>query len=189
MLTRLKYKIEKLLLALGRVLAAFGFTPNIATIASFLFAVISGILYFRGSASLNFAALCLLLSGIFDMLDGAIARATSRVSKFGGVLDSVVDRAGELIIYSGVILGGFTDVTIGLLALSSSLLVSYTRARVEAEGLALVSIGLAERAERLIILFMSTVIHQIQWGLIVIIVLSIVTLAQRLSYAYTNLRR
>jgi len=181
----LRYKIQGLLLAGGIFAAKAGLTPNVASGVGFLLAIIAGVLYYYGT--LWPAAISLLGSGIFDALDGAIARATARISKFGGVLDSVLDRAGEIVIYSGVILGGLSDPILGLATIGLSLLVSYSRARVEAEGLSLAAIGIAERPERLLILLASTLVGQIQLGLLIISAISAVTLVQRLSYAYRKL--
>ena len=101
-------------------------------------------------------ALLLLASG-FDMLDGAVARASGTVTKFGGFLDSTIDRYSESLVYGGVLvyLLGTRDYRLGslliIVATAGSLLISYARARAEAAGFR-ASVGLLARPERVLIL-------------------------------------
>ena len=88
----------------------------------------------------------MLISGLFDALDGAIARIYGEATKFGGFFDSVLDRYADAVVLSGIIVGGLTNLIWGLAALFGSLLVSYARARAEAAGVKMESVGLAERA-------------------------------------------
>jgi archaetidylinositol phosphate synthase len=104
------------------------------------------------------------------------------------LLDSTLDRLSEITIYFGLILGKLTSVEIGLAALSSSLMVSYVRARAEVEGLKLSGVGLAERPERLIILALFSFLNKIQIGLIIIFFLSSLTIIQRFIYAFKKLK-
>ena len=97
--------------------------------------------------------------GYVDALDGSVARKTGKVSKFGGFLDSTLDRISDAVVLLGVILSGMIwpyndsmNITLGFLALSMSLLISYTRSRAEIDGVVMKGIGFMERAERLFIL-------------------------------------
>jgi phosphatidylglycerophosphate synthase len=132
------------------------------------------------------AATLLLLSGLFDALDGAMARLYGQVTKFGAFCDSLIDKIGEMLVLSAIILAGLCSTFWGLWALSSSILVSYTRARAEGEG-ASMKIGIAERPERLLILAASTLAGLVEFGIIVISVLASVTVVQRICHAHREL--
>jgi archaetidylinositol phosphate synthase len=160
------------------------------TTAGFLAAASSGIIFaLRTSQALTFilAPSLILLSGFFDVIDGSLARVSGRTTKFGGVLDSILDRLGEIFIISGMTIGGFSSVIWGLAAVSASLMVSYARARVEAEGLRLEGVGVAERPERILILSFSTFLGYIEYGVIAVSILATITVVQRVLYAYRHL--
>jgi archaetidylinositol phosphate synthase len=131
----------------------------------------------------------LLISGFCDALDGVLARLYEQETSFGGFLDSLFDRYGDAVIYIGMIIGGLCDVLWGLTALTGSLLVSYSRARAEAAGIKIESIGVAERAERMIILAAASIItiffsQALNIGIILIALLSHFTVLQRGFYVY-----
>jgi len=143
---------------------------------------------------LLFAALLLLLSGFCDALDGILARLYQQQTAFGGFLDSLLDRYADAVVYAGIIVGGLCDASWGLIALIGSLLVSYSRARAEAAGMKMESVGLAERAERMIILAVATFIayfwqlEAVNIGAILLAILSNLTVLQRSLYVYKKLR-
>ena len=135
--------------AMGRV----GLTPNALTVIGFLGVCVSAVLagmqawIAAGAVSLAFAA--------FDLLDGSLARATGRVSKFGGFLDSTLDRAGEGVMYVGITIGALSTGQTALAAAAAAamvpaFMVSYTRARAEGLGFSC-EVGIAPRAERVVI--------------------------------------
>jgi archaetidylinositol phosphate synthase len=137
----------------------------------------------------------LLLSGFCDALDGILARLYQQTTVFGGFLDSLLDRYADAIIYAGIIIGGLCDPLWGLIALTGSLLVSYSRARAEAAGIKMESVGLAERAERMIILIIASLVAlfwqpetAIGIGIILLAILSNLTVLQRALYAYKRLK-
>jgi CDP-diacylglycerol--glycerol-3-phosphate 3-phosphatidyltransferase len=148
--TRIKGAAAPLALALGRL----GFTPNLLTVLGFAGVCVGAGLAATGNWTA--AGIVGLLFAAFDMLDGALARATGRVSRFGAFLDSSLDRAGEAAMYAGIIAGtaGETDRALPLLAalaMGAAFLVSYTRAR--AEGLTFGGdVGVAPRAERVVVM-------------------------------------
>lgn len=131
--------------------------PNVLTSIGTLVLVGSGVAYGFGIARLGGALL--LLSGVFDMLDGKVARGRGIESKFGAFYDSTLDRVGESALYTGIALyfaaGGVPDsillpaVGITITALACSLMVSYARARAEGLGLEC-KVGIAQRAERIL---------------------------------------
>ncbi len=112
-----------------------------------------------GLGSLQWGGLLILLGGLFDLLDGHIARGQNRVTRFGGLLDSTLDRYSELFLFLGI---SFFFIRIqemaGLIAvfftISGSLMVSYVRARAEGLGIPC-SIGLIQRPERVVLLAVS----------------------------------
>ncbi len=127
-----------------------------------------------------FGGILLLAVGGFDIIDGAVARASSRVSKSGAFLDSTVDRISEVVVFSGIILGGYTLPLVVLLAVSLSLLTSYARARAEPLGVDLRGVGIAERPERLIILSFLSFFSLVGFAVILIVILAGATFVQRL---------
>ena len=142
----------------------------------------------------SLATLLLLLSGFCDALDGLLARLYQEATAFGGFLDSLLDRYADSAVYAGIILGGLCTIPWGLTALIGSLLVSYCRARAEAAGIKMESIGLAERAERIIILSIASItaicwLQALNIGIILLAILSNLTVLQRSVYAYKKLKK
>jgi len=190
LLTRLRKEVEATLALLAKLLHSLGLSPFSLSLLGLVCAFLSGILYYvlaiRPWISW-IAATLLLLSGLFDALDGAMARVYGQATRFGGVIDSVFDRIGEVFVYSGIVLGGSSSLFWGLVALVTSLMVSYVRSRAEAEGAKMEGIGIAERPERIVILAAATFIRQIELGLIVIGCLATLTLFHRVWRARVEL--
>ncbi len=134
----------------------------------------------------------LIIGAYFDAVDGAMARRYHQISKMGGILDSVLDRVGEIALYAGLFIGGLVPGWLSLWALSASLMVSYVRARVDVEGVKLKGIGLAERPERLLILLIATIFAvfnsmSLEFGVGLVALLSSVTIVERLYRTRTVL--
>jgi CDP-diacylglycerol--glycerol-3-phosphate 3-phosphatidyltransferase len=131
--------------------------PNALTIAGFLLAVAAGFLL--GIGSLRWGAVVFLAGGLFDMLDGAVARATGKGSRFGSFFDSTVDRYAEIVPYLGLSYWMRAESLFFLpfLVITGSLMVSYTRARIEGLG-GTCEVGLLERPERIVLLFLGLLI-------------------------------
>ena len=139
--------------------------------------------------------LLILLSGVFDVLDGGVARAKGRITPFGGVLDSVCDRYSDGLMFLGIMAGAINGrLTVlpimgveGWLwsgyALIGSFLVSYTRARAESAGCRKLSVGIAERTERMLILAFGALTGFLGWALVLIAVFSHITMIQRVLRA------
>ena len=195
MLTRLKQKVQQALAAEARAAHRIGLKPNMITGAGLLLAFLSAFAYAEWQTRtflLLLAFVLLLLSGFCDALDGIVARLYGQATVFGGFLDSVLDRYADAAVYIGIIVGGLcTSLWVGLIAIVGSLLVSYSRARAEAAGIKIESIGLVERAERMIILLAATLIA-VFWqpktvmtvGVILLAILSNLTVLQRGLYVY-----
>jgi archaetidylinositol phosphate synthase len=133
------------------------------------------------------AVVLLLASGYCDALDGALARLHDETSVAGGFLDSLLDRYVDASVYCGLILGGLCNVLWGLLALIGSLLTSYARARSEAADVPMETIGIVERAERLIIVALASLLSMvwlgtIGWAIILLALATNITVFQRVFY-------
>ncbi|MBS7619021.1 CDP-alcohol phosphatidyltransferase family protein [Candidatus Bathyarchaeota archaeon] len=188
--SKMKRRLEELLTPGVRRLSYLRFSPNLLTSLGLVSSIAGGWFYVNwemNDSALMIAGLLVLLSGFLDAVDGIYARISGKTSVFGGLFDSVTDRYSDAILLSAVIWAKLCDPVWGLTALTGSLMVSYTRARAEASGVNMASIGVAERAERMIILALATmlsyfVIESIEWGVILIGVLSHVTVLQRVIY-------
>jgi CDP-diacylglycerol--glycerol-3-phosphate 3-phosphatidyltransferase len=142
--------------------------------------------------------LLVLLSGFFDILDGAVARLTNKVTRFGALLDSTFDRISDAAFFLGLFIlylpsGGIVEMILVFLALISSFLTSYIRARAEAIGINC-TVGLFTRAERIIILALGLLLNPLYGfsifiALILIVVLGFVTVGQRLMYVWEQTKK
>jgi len=174
-----------------------GLTPNKVSIIGFILALSSAIAYaFAPNALwlLLLATFLLLASGFCDTLDGIIARAFQQTTVFGGFFDSVLDRYADAAVYAAIIIAGLCNQIWGLAALAGSILVSYTRARAEAAGIKMESVGFAERAERMLILSAVSIITfwwlpALNYGIILLAILSNLTVIQRALHVYKTLRK
>jgi archaetidylinositol phosphate synthase len=199
MLTKLKQRVQQMLAAEARAAHRIGLTPNVITGIGIILAFLSALAYAKWQSQpliLLLATVLLLLSGFCDALDGIVARLYGQATVFGGFLDSVLDRYADAAVYVGIIVGGLCDPLWGTIALIGSLLVSYSRARAEAAGTRMESVGLAERAERMIILLVASLIA-IFWqpaivmnaGVFILAILSNFTVLQRSLYVYRKSKK
>ena len=134
-----------------------------------------------------------LLSGLFDILDGALARSTNQATRFGALLDSTFDRISDAIVFLGLLLlyiriEGSIEILLVFVALIAALLTSYVRARAEGLGINC-PVGLFTRTERVIILALGLLLNplykfSILIALVILIVLGFVTVGQRLIYVW-----
>lgn len=177
-----------------------GLTPNRVSAIGFILALASATTYAltpnQPSWLLLLAVAFFLASGFCDALDGIIARKFQQTTMFGGFLDSLLDRFSDGAVYAGIIIGGLAHPLWGLAALIGSMLVSYSRARAEAVNIKMESVGLAERAERMIILAAATLIEFLvpnmgilNYGIILLAALSNLTVIQRVVHVYRKLKK
>jgi archaetidylinositol phosphate synthase len=188
LLTKLKERIELWLLSKVELACSLGLTPNKVSGIGMIFAVLSAVSYWQWETQpallLLLASLFLLASGFCDALDGVLARRFGKVTMFGGFLDSLLDRYADALVFVGVILGGLCDAYWGFLAIIGTLMVSYCRARAEAAGVKMETVGLMERAERMLILVFAGFIaliwrEALRWAVIILAVLTNLTVVQR----------
>jgi archaetidylinositol phosphate synthase len=188
-LDRLRARLAKTLLSIGLGLSKAGLSPTSWTFIGLLVSLAAGAAYWSsGYRGELLGGLLILVSGFFDIVDGAVARATDSVSKKGAFLDSTLDRVAEVAIYAGILLGGFASPLFVLLALSFSLLVSYTRAKADSLGVSLSGIGIGERSERLLVLSILSIVGFAAFGVILVALLAAITFLERVYRASAALR-
>lgn len=174
-------------------LAAIGVTPNMISAAGFAGNVGAGVLAAGGHFLA--AGVVMLIASALDLLDGALARKTNTVTKFGAVFDSVLDRLSEAAVLAGLLfhytqIGGHTqEIALVYAAAVGSIMVSYVRARAEGIGLELRE-GLFTRAERVLLLGGALVIGfgVVRWALWILAVLSHATAAHRVFAVWQKTR-
>lgn len=195
MLTKLKQKFQKWIAPVAKATHRMGLTPNRISAIGITFAFLSAFSYWGcqlfSHLLLVAAPIFLLVSGFCDALDGVVARVYGQTTIFGGFLDSLLDRYADSIVFVGIILGDLCSLEGGLAALTGSLLVSYTRARGEAAGVRIETVGIAERAERIIILAIASFVaiawkeaQALNWAMIILAILTNLTVVQRVIYFY-----
>ncbi|AEA25782.1 phosphatidylinositol phosphate synthase [Pseudonocardia benzenivorans] len=174
---------------IGRRLVALGVTPDVVTVVGTIGSVAAA-LWFLPRGELVVGPWIITLFVLFDLVDGAMARARGYSTAFGGVLDSVCDRVADGALFAGLAwwcLGVGQERTLGiaaLICLVAGQITSYVKARAEAAGLRADG-GLVERAERLIITLLGTFLqgvgvpYALSVALWLLAALSIVTVGQR----------
>ena len=180
----IKDSLRQLLHPLVRLLSALQVRPDTLTVLGWTLSVCAAVLFGLGYARV--AGLVMLLGGLFDALDGDVARASNRMSAFGAFLDSTLDRLSEAAIFVGIIYfyaaaaRPFEALLAGT-AMTFSLLTSYARAR--AEGLDIeCQVGLLERAGRVVILSAFSIAGLLTFGLGLVAAGALVTTAQRIIH-------
>jgi archaetidylinositol phosphate synthase len=189
--SRLRRLIDgKLLKPIALGVAYLGLRPNHITVVGFMLGFAA--FYFYATAQLLLALAMIVASGFMDALDGALARTISLETRFGSVLDAVLDRYVEFMVMIGIAVGGCVEWLYVALAVFSSVMVSYTRARAESSGgLRSCAVGLFERQERLITVIIGTLAslfysQALKIAIIVIVIFSQITVVQRLYYTWKH---
>jgi len=174
-------------LRLGEALSRLGLTPNALTVIGLVLNLVVAGIIALGDTQLG-GVLLLIASG-FDMLDGAVARASGTVTKFGGFLDSTLDRYSEAVVYGGVLwyVLGTSDYRLGALlvfaATVGSLLISYARARAEAAGFR-AAVGLLARPERVLVLAIGLLAGQLIAALWILAIGTQLTVLTRMGHVW-----
>jgi CDP-diacylglycerol---glycerol-3-phosphate 3-phosphatidyltransferase len=185
-----------LLYAIVRGLALTKISPNALTFIGLVINVVAAVLfgYAKGEDHWRmflYAGLVIIGAGIFDMVDGRVARATNQVTVFGAFFDSVIDRYSDVALFFGLLVyyaRAERLFYVGLVAfvMVSSLMVSYTRARAEAL-IGQCRVGFMERPERIVLVIIGALFER--WGamapsLWVLALLSTITVIHRITYTY-----
>ena len=169
---------------------ALGIHPNVLTLIGVLINV--GAAWALARDRFLAAGVIMIVANIFDFIDGKVAHITGKQSQFGAFWDSTLDRFSDLALFTGLIwlyadLGRKDYVLVSTLALIFSIMTSYARARAESL-ISKCKVGFMERPER-IVLFMIAFTDRMAGVLWVILVLSVVTVANRIYYTYLELER
>ena len=172
------------------VLAATGLTPNMFTFLGL--AVNSWAAAMFAMGRFRAAAAILFLAGFLDIADGQVARRVGRVTAFGAFLDSTLDRYSDLGLYLGLVvyytlIGRPFYMALAAVAMASSFMVSYSRARAESL-IPLCKVGFMERPERLVLLILGGMLNRMAPALWVIASISTLTVIHRVVYTWRELR-
>jgi CDP-diacylglycerol---glycerol-3-phosphate 3-phosphatidyltransferase len=187
---KLKVISEGILVPVIALLNALGLSPNAVTITGMLINMAAAVLIAKGMFIT--AGITILFAGVFDMLDGALARKMKKQTKFGGFLDSTTDRVSEGAFYLGLIYyylkaGNGNLVMLSYIVMFLSFLISYIRARAGALQINAEE-GIYTRTERIITLVLGLLLYRVfdslLWALGIIAVFSAVTVAQRIYVVY-----
>lgn len=187
-LNNLRATLRPTLEKIGKGFAATGLSANFWTCVGLGFALVSAIVYGMGvEFGLIIGGILLLVSGFFDMVDGQVARVTGKTSKKGEYLDSMFDKIAEVAIFLGILIGGYAEPYLVLLAITLSLLVSYARAKSDIINIKLQGIGIGERAERLLVIAIIGMIGFMDYAVIVVVIIAGITLIQRMIFTAKNI--
>ncbi len=198
-LKALRVPVYALIEPMTRLLVRWRVHPNAISVMGFVVTVGGGYLYSQDHVRM--AGLMVMLGGLLDIFDGRVARVSGLASKFGSFFDSTLDRISEIAMYIGLmtLYNGYmlewSDVWmiyVIALAMGGSLMVSYTRAKAEALGFEC-SVGLMQRAERILLLGMGSLLFGLAWsglvlsGIIVVVaMLTNITAVHRIFWVYRH---
>ena len=188
-LNNLRESLRPALEKVGKGFAATGLSPNFWTVVGLVIALASAVVYGMGMEfGLIIGGILLLVSGFFDMVDGQVARVTGKTSKKGEYLDSMFDKISEVAIFLGLLVGGYAEPYLILLAITLSLLVSYARSKSDIIDIKLQGIGIGERAERLLVIAIVGMIGFMDYAVIIVVIIAGITLIQRMIYTAKNIK-
>ena len=189
-----------LLHAIVRGLALTRISPNVLTFLGLVINAVAAVFFGYAnpqnySRMFLYAGLVIIGAGIFDMVDGRVARATGQVTTFGAFFDSVIDRYSDVVLFFGLLVfyargNHFFYLVLVAFVMVSSVMVSYTRARAESL-IGSCKVGFMERPERVVLVIIGALFAR--WGamapvLWVLAVLSTITIIHRIAYTYQQTR-
>src|SRR5215831_14539867 len=169
-----------------RWLALSRIHPNVLTFLGLVINIVAAWLFAAGN--FRAAGLVVIGAGLFDMVDGRVARETNRVTRFGGFFDSVLDRYSDLALFMGLLvyyasIGRFGYIVLTAIVMTGSVMVSYTRARAECT-IPKCKVGFLERPERVVLIILGALFDRMAPVLWVIAVLSNLTVVHRMIYTW-----
>src|SRR2546427_4348576 len=174
-----------------RWLALSRIHPNVLTFLGLVINSWAAFLFAAGS--FMWAGAVVIGAGLFDMVDGRVARATSQVTRFGGFFDSVLDRYSDLALFMGLLvyyatINRFFYIVLTAIVMTGSVMVSYTRARAE-NTIPKCKVGFLERPERVVLLILGALFDRMAPVLWVLAVLSNVTVIHRMIYTWQETKQ
>lgn len=180
-----------ILLAIVRGLALSRIHPNVLTFLGLVINIVAAWYLARGE--FRMAGLIIIGAGLFDMVDGRVARATNRVTRFGGFFDSVIDRYSDLALLVGLLVwyGNINRqlyVVLTAIVMMGTVMVSYTRARSETE-IPTCKVGFMERPERVVLLILGALGDRMAPALWALAILSNLTVAHRMIFTWHETKR
>ena len=187
MLNKIRETIVPIIDRIGSIFAKTGISPNGWSVVGLLFAALSGIAFSSLWGNWILGGSFLLISGFFDIVDGSVARVTKTISNRGAFLDSNFDRIAEILVYGGLISGAVGEPLVVFTALASSIMVSYARVKSESLNVNVSGIGIGERAERILILAVLSIMGFPYYGVIIVIAIASLTFIQRFIYIFKKL--
>ena len=172
-------------LALSRV------HPNVLTFIGLLINIWAAFLFAAGK--FRWAGVVLIAAGLFDMVDGRVARETNQVTRFGGFFDSVLDRYSDLAVLVGLLvfyvsINRFFYVVLTAIVMTGTVMVSYTRARAE-NIIPKCKVGFLERPERVVLVIIGALLNRMAPVLWVIAVFSNITVISRIVFTWQETKR
>ena len=179
-----------------RWLALSRIHPNVLTFIGLLINIWAACLFAAGGSHpvrFRWAAVVIIGAGLFDMVDGRVARASNRVTRFGGFFDSVLDRYSDLALLMGLLvyyasINRYAYIVLTAVVMTGSVMVSYTRARAE-NTIPKCKVGFLERPERIVLIIIGALFDRMAAVLWVIAVLANLTVAHRMIYTYQEAKR
>jgi CDP-diacylglycerol--glycerol-3-phosphate 3-phosphatidyltransferase len=165
--------------------------PNVLTFLGLVINTWAAFLFAAGN--FRWAGVVVILAGLFDMVDGRVARETNRVTRFGGFFDSVLDRYSDLALFMGLLvyyasINRFFYIVLTAIVMTGSVMVSYTRARAECT-IPKCKVGFLERPERVVLIIIGALFDRMAPVLWVIAVLSNLTVVHRMTYTWQEAKR
>jgi CDP-diacylglycerol--glycerol-3-phosphate 3-phosphatidyltransferase len=189
---------RKLLYGIVHGLALTRINPNILTFLGLVINIGAAVLFGYANADnqaamFRWAALTIIGAGIFDMVDGRVARATGQVTEFGGFFDSVIDRYSDVVLYFGLLVyyaraSRFFYIVLTALVMVTSVMISYTRARAEVL-IPKCKVGFMERPERVVLVIIGGLFNRMAPVLWVIAVIGNITVIHRIWFTYQQTRQ
>jgi CDP-diacylglycerol---glycerol-3-phosphate 3-phosphatidyltransferase len=173
------------------LLARFRVNPNVLTLLGLFINIFAAVLFAKGMFA--WAGLVVLFAGLFDMVDGEVARRTGRVTRFGAFFDSVIDRYSDMVLLLGLVVW-YAKVDrifyagLAVISLIGSIMTSYTRARAESL-IPACKVGFLERPERIVLLTIGALTDRIGAAMWVMAVLSNWTVSQRIWYTWQETKK
>ncbi|HEY3422132.1 MAG TPA: CDP-alcohol phosphatidyltransferase family protein [Methanocellaceae archaeon] len=196
-ITKYRDRLIHLIDPLAKAFARAGLTPNQITFISLLFGIASALLYAYQHVYL--AAAALLLSGLFDFIDGGVARINNKSSKYGAAMDWIVDKYVDCLVLIGIAFSGLADPRIAAIAVFGSMINTFIKPVVYAEmGFdkredgkiqdPLEGVGIFGRPETAITLIAFSALNWVNWAVVIIAVMTNFSALQRIFYLYRHNR-
>ncbi len=179
------------ILLIVRGLALSKIHPNVLTFIGLV--INGGAAVLLASGRFFWAGVVMMIAGLFDMVDGRVARATGQVTLFGAFFDSVVDRYSDLVLLMGLLvyyasINRFFYIVLTAVVMTASVMVSYTRARAECI-IPKCKVGFMERPERMVLLILGALFNRMAPVLWVIAVIGNISVIHRMIYTWQETKR